>query len=76
MKWINLCYLFFSVVLACFILYVIIGNMINYCIEDASYYLDMSVRYMKYFLFYVLLKIVYLMVVIFSHHKDKCCREK
>ena len=30
MKWINLCYLFFSVVLACFILYVIIGNILNH----------------------------------------------
>lgn len=74
MKWINFCYLLFSVVLAIIILYVIIANMIDYTIEDASYYLEMFLKYMKFFLFYVLLNIVYLIVSIFCYYKHKYCK--
>lgn len=69
MKWINLCYLILSIVLATFISYAIVDNMINYCMESASYYLDLLLKCMMYFLFYVLLNIVYLVILILRSYK-------
>lgn len=74
MKWITICYLLFSIVLAVIIIYVIIANMIDYTIEDASFYLEMSLKYMKYFLLYVLLNIFYLLASIISYYKRRYCK--
>lgn len=73
MKWISWFYLVFSVILAGFILYVLIDNMINYNIENASYYLGILLKYLKYFLLYILLNIVYLLALILNYHKKKFC---
>ena len=74
MKWITICYLLFSIVLAVIIIYVIIANMIDYTIEDASFYLEMSLKYMKYFLLYVLLNIFYLLASTISYYKRRYCK--
>lgn len=74
MKWITICYLLFSIVLAVIIIYVIIANMIDYTIEDASFYLEMSLKSMKYFLLYVLLNIFYLLASTISYYKRRYCK--
>lgn len=74
MKWMTLCYLLFSIVLAVIILYTIIVNMVDYTIEDASFYLEMLLKYMKYFLLYVLLNILYLLVCIIKYYKCRYCK--
>lgn len=74
MKWVTLCYFLFSIILAVIISYVIIANMINYSIEDASFYLEMSLKCMKYFLLYVLLNIFYLFASIISYYNRRYCK--
>lgn len=74
MKWVTLCYLLFSLVLAMVILCAIINNMIDYTIEDASFYLEMLLRYMKYFLLYVSLNIAYLLASIIRYYKRRYCK--
>lgn len=74
MRWITLCYLLFSIVLAVIILYAMIANMIDYTVEDASFYLEMSLKCMKYFLLYVLLNIVYLLACIIRYYKHRYCK--
>lgn len=69
MKWFAICYLLFSLVLAFFIVYVLVANMINYGFEEAAFYLEMFLTYMKIFLCYVLLNIVFLLVVIWCSYK-------
>lgn len=68
MKWINLIYLTISIVIAFIISYAIVNNMINYCTENAPYYLEMTLKYMKYFLLYLLLNIVYIAVHVFKSY--------
>lgn len=60
MKWINIIYLTLSICVALVISYAIINNMVCYHLEDASYYLDMAIQYMNYFLLYVVVNIIYL----------------
>lgn len=65
MKWINIIYLTLSICIALVILYAILNNMICYHLEDASYYLDMAIQYMNYFLLYVVINIIYLTILFF-----------
>lgn len=69
MKWISSVYLILSVILAGFILYMMINMMVNYCIEDAIFYLEMLIEHLKYFLFYVVVNIVYLFYILFKNGK-------
>ena len=73
MKWITVSYLFLSVILAFILLYVMIANMVNYGFDSSSFYLDMFIKCIKFFLAYVILNIIYLFAIIFSTHKKKYC---
>ena len=68
MKWINIVYLTLSSCIAFVILYAIINNMVCYHLEDASYYLDMAIEYMKYFLLYVVVNIIFLIILLFKKY--------
>ena len=73
MKWITVCYLFFSVIIAFILLYVIIANMVNYGFDTPSFYLDMFIKCAKFFLAYIILNIIYLAIIIFDYHKKRYC---
>ena len=69
MRWFTICYLLLSFALALFIVYVLIANMVNYGFEDAAFYLEMFLTYMKIFLCYVLLNIGFLLTIVWSYYK-------
>lgn len=73
MKWFTICYLFLSIALLFFILFIIIANMVNYGLEETSFYLEMFLKYMKLFLSYIILNIIYLLAVIISYYKKEYC---
>lgn len=73
MKWITVGYLFSSVILAFILLYVMITNMVNYGLNNSSFYLDMFIKCIKFFLGYTIINIVYLSTIIFDYHKKKYC---
>ena len=64
MKVINTIYLLVSSIIVIVLLYAILNNMINYHLEDSAYYLNMALRYMVYFLIYVIINIIYLTVIL------------
>ena len=68
MKWINIVYLALSICIAFVILYAIINNMVCSHLEDATYYLDMAIEYMKYFLLYVVVNIIFLIILLFKKY--------
>lgn len=74
MKWITYCFLLISIAFAAIVVYVIVVNAIDYTIEDASYYRELLLKYMKYFFFYIVLTILYLMASIAEYYNRTYCK--
>lgn len=62
MKWISCIYLFISTIILGLMAYSFLGNMLDYSLEDASYYRSVLLRHIEYFLLYLIVNIVYIII--------------